>query len=160
MRASNALLPYCPTTRFHTLLLKLSLLPYCLTALLPYCLTALLPYCLTALLPYCLTTVLPYCLTALLPYCLTTVLPYCLIGAACASTGQAPALSPYPMLPGYHPLAGMTCTSTTLLPTTLLPRRYDMLQHWAAASSFIRAAHEGGGRCRVQGAYPSHRYTY
>ena len=155
----------CLNTRFHTLLLKLSLLPYCLTALLPYCLTTVLPYCLTtvlpyclttllpyhrtALLPYCLTTVLPYCLTALLPYCLTTVLPYCLIGAACASTGQAPALSPYPISPGYHPLAGMTCTSTTLL-----PRRYDMLQHWAAASSFIRAAHEGGGRCRVQGAYP------
>ena len=118
----------CLNTRFHTLLLKLSLLPYCLTALLPYCLTTVLPYCLTtvlpyclttllpyhrtALLPYCLTTVLPYCLTALLPYCLTTVLPYCLIGAACASTGQAPALSPYPISPGYHPLAGMTCSST------------------------------------------------
>ena len=60
MRASNALLPYCPSTRFHTLLLKLSLVPYCLTALLPYYRTTVLPYCLTTVLPYYRTTLLPY----------------------------------------------------------------------------------------------------
>jgi hypothetical protein len=110
MRASNALLPYCPTTRFHTLLLKLSLLPYCLTALLPYCLTALLPYCLTALLPYYRTTVLPYCLTTVLPYYRTTLLPY-----RCG------------MREHWASASTVTLPHVTWLSP---PRRYDMHQHY------------------------------